>query len=151
MPAYHADNPETVDEVALRAYMLNTHQETWGDEDDIEAPVWMAMTYCQNGKWNPWSYFKIKGEKGDKGDDGTSFKTIGTGTVNDMNYDCGDQGPCKYFFNLHADYCVLGNVYMLQRENSSGITYATEIWAWTGEHAGESPKYCNVDEGIVNG
>lgn len=50
LPAYHADNPETVDEDALRAYMLNTYQETWGDEDDITAPVWMAMTYCQNGK-----------------------------------------------------------------------------------------------------
>lgn len=64
-----------INETTLRAYMRNTHNEEWGDENDITDPVWMATASKVNGVWTNWAYARIKGEKGEAG---TSVKIVNT-------------------------------------------------------------------------
>lgn len=60
-------SPEGINETAFRNYMSTTYGETWGDENDITEPVWMATASKRNGVWTGWAYAKIKGEKGEAG------------------------------------------------------------------------------------
>lgn len=59
--------PHGVNEEGLRAYMSTTYNEIWGDEDDIQEPVWMATASKRDGVWTNWAYARIKGERGEAG------------------------------------------------------------------------------------
>lgn len=65
-----ANNDEGFNEVAWRTYCSNQNPSlgTWGDDDIVKDPVYMATCYKkQNGDWSNWSVSKIKGEAGQNG------------------------------------------------------------------------------------
>lgn len=69
-----AEDPEA----AWRENQLQLNPpQTWGDDDTIVDPIWMATCNYTNGEWSNWVLTRIKGEKGDAGENGSSVAIEG--------------------------------------------------------------------------
>ena len=55
---------EGIDEAKWRQFCVQHGLGVWGDENDIEHPIWMATCQFLDGKWTEWNIVQIKGEDG---------------------------------------------------------------------------------------
>lgn len=123
---------------------------TWGDENDIEEPLYMATAVAHNDVWEDWTVVRIKGEKGDKGDKGENAKVSIKGkfsTVVKMaaEWDSYRADKDNYSPNLTEDYFVLplevGDGYVV---NENGCLYV-----YNGEDSEFNACWTNV--GMIQG
>ena len=70
-PNLNDPDNDGIDEAAWRTAILSAGMGTWGDENDISDPDYMAVCYKkQEGVWSNWQVSRIKGEQGEPGNDG---------------------------------------------------------------------------------